>query len=63
MGYALLVKGKGDGSIFNNIKMLINRTVPFTSLLSLPCLYIKLKTFARIIWATAREDVTPLIPM
>ena len=25
------VKGKGDGSIFNNIKMLINRTVPFTS--------------------------------
>jgi hypothetical protein len=29
----LLVKGKGDGSIFNNIKMLINRTVPFTSVL------------------------------
>jgi hypothetical protein len=26
--------------------------------LSLPYLYIKLKTLARIIWATAREDVT-----
>jgi hypothetical protein len=32
-------------------------------LLSLPCLYIKLKTLARIIWATAREDVTPLTPL